>query len=119
MIYEVALTVTDVLTTAAGVHDALLVHTQTQLKHCCCHMAQEEDVDDDAEATLVVDWNRVAADVNYRETIVLAAEAQAIVDKERADEVCSVSWYTRLHIILAYGVPCTMNIALVAAICTA
>jgi len=48
---------------------------------------QEEDVDDDAEATLVIDWNRVAADVNYRETIVLAAEAQAIVDKERADEV--------------------------------
>ena len=35
----------------------------------------------------MVDWNRVAADTNYRETIVLAAEAQAIVDKERADEV--------------------------------
>ena len=50
-------------------------------------VTQEEDVDDDAEATLVIDWNRVAADVNYRETIVLAAEAQAIVDKERADEV--------------------------------
>ena len=44
-------------------------------------------MDDDAEATLVIDWNRVAADVNYRETIVLAAEAQAIVDKERAAEV--------------------------------
>jgi hypothetical protein len=48
---------------------------------------QEEDIDEDAEATLVVDWNRVAADANYQETIVLAAEAQAIVDKERADEV--------------------------------
>ena len=47
-------------------------------------------MDDDAEATLVIDWNRVAADVNYRETIVLAAEAQAIVDKERADEVLCV-----------------------------
>ena len=48
---------------------------------------QEEDIDEDAEATLVIDWNRVAADANYKETIVLAAEAQAIVDKERADEV--------------------------------
>ena len=64
----------------------------------------------------MVDWNRVAADTNYRETIVLAAEAQAIVDKERADEVsiqpplslCVRSASALERLANAVFLPCTM-----------
>ena len=48
---------------------------------------QEEDIDEDAEATAVVDWDKAAADAAYAEHRTLAAEALAAYEAELAEKV--------------------------------
>lgn len=52
---------------------------------------QEAEIEEDVEATRVLDWDKAAADTAYRAKVEEAEERQRLILEQRAREVCALS----------------------------
>ena len=50
---------------------------------------QELEIEEDVEATRVLDWDKAAADAAYRAKVEEAKTRQRLIMEQRAREVCS------------------------------
>ena len=55
---------------------------------------QEAEIEEDVEATRVLDWDKAAANAAYRAKVEEAEERQRLILEQRAREVCALQYET-------------------------